>query len=331
MLATIATANAGHAAAYGSDEWTRRLAEIAIDVFGPGSQIFPVYNGTASNVLALQSMLPRWGAVIAGEKSHINADEAGASEKVGGIKIYGVPTIDGKITPEAVSSQAWGWGNEHRAQPLVVSMTQSTEYGTVYSLNEMATIADHAHSAGMVVHVDGARLANAAASLGSTFRELTRDVGVDVVSFGGTKNGALAAEAIVVLNPEASAGLDYTRMMNMQLASKMRFLSAQFIALLTDDLALRNARHANAMATLLRNRIEAGVAAGTIHGVSFGRPTQANSVFARLPYGVSAKLRQRFQFHDWDENLGEVRWVCSFDTTEADVAELVTALENATG
>src|SRR5690606_7974993 len=294
--------------------------------FGDGVEAFPVFNGTGANVVGLQSMLPRWGAVIAASTAHINVDEGGAPERVAGIKILNVPTDDGKLTPELIDREAWGWGDEHRAQPLVVSITQSTELGTLYTPDEIRTIADHIHPLGMHLHVDGARIANAAASLDLPLRAFTRDVGVDVLSFGGTKNGAMGAEAIVVLNPEASAGLTYLRKLNMQLSSKMRFVSAQLIALLEGDLWLRNARHSNAMAQRLRAGIEAGLADGSIRGVGFTQKTQANGVFATLPDGVADQLREVFRFYDWDAARREVRWMCSFDTAESDVDAFIAAL-----
>ena len=331
VLAAIAAANGGHQTAYGEDAYTARLQEVFARHFGEGVQSFPVFNGTGANVVGLQSMLPRWGAVIAAATAHINVDDGGAPERVAGIKILGVPTDDGKLTPELIDREAWGWGDEHRAQPLVVSITQSTELGTLYTPDEIRAIADHAHRLGMTLHLDGARLSNAAAALDLPLRAFTRDVGVDVLSFGGTKNGALGAEAVVVLNPAASDGLVFLRKLNMQLASKMRFVSAQLIALLDDDLWLRSARHANAMAARLRAAIEAGSADGSIRGVGFSQPTQSNGVFATLPDGVADALRERFRFYDWDKTRNEVRWMCSFDTTEADVDALVAELGRLTG
>ena len=236
VLAAIAAANGGHQVAYGEDAYTARLQEVFRAHFGEGVEAFPVFNGTGANVTGLQSMLPRWGAVIAASTAHINVDEGGAPERIGGFKILAVPTDDGKLTPELVDREAWGWGDEHRAQPLVVSITQSTELGTLYSVDEIRALADHAHERGMMLHLDGARISNAAAALDVPLRAFTRDAGVDVLSFGGTKNGAMLGEAIVVLNPEASTGLQYSRKFNMQLSSKMRFVSAQLIALLEGDL-----------------------------------------------------------------------------------------------
>ena len=330
VLAAIAEANEGHQGAYGSDVYTARLQEVVRAHFGEASEAFPVFNGTGANVTGLQSMLPRWGAVIAASTAHINVDEGGAPEKIGGFKLLTVPTDDGKLTPELIDREAWGWGDEHRAQPLVVSITQSTELGTLYTPDEVRTIADHAHGHGMKLHMDGARLSNAAAALDVPFAAFTRDAGVDVLSFGGTKNGAMLGEAVVVLNPEASDGLVYSRKFNMQLSSKMRFVSAQLVALLEGDLWLRNARHANAMAARLRGEIEQGIAAGTITGVSFTQPTQANGVFATVPDGVADRLRESFRFYDWDPARNEVRWMCSFDTHEDDVDAFVAELSRLT-
>ncbi|UPL13511.1 threonine aldolase family protein [Microbacterium galbinum] len=330
VLAAIATANDGHQGAYGSDAYTARLQEVVRSHFGERAEAFPVFNGTGANVTGLQSMLPRWGAVIAATTAHINVDEGGAPEKIGGFKLLTVPTDDGKLTPELIDREAWGWGDEHRAQPLVVSITQSTELGTLYTADEIRTIADHAHERGMKLHLDGARLSNAAAALDLPLAAFTTDAGVDVLSFGGTKNGAMLGEAVVVLNPEASDGLIYSRKFNMQLSSKMRFVSAQLIALLEGDLWLRNARHANAMAARLRGEIEQGIASGSITGVAFTQPTQSNGVFATLPDGVADALRESFRFYDWDAARNEVRWMCSFDTHEDDVDAFVTELARLT-
>lgn len=330
VLAAIAAANDGHQSAYGEDAYTARLQNVFAEHFGDDIQAFPVFNGTGANVVGLQSMLPRWGGVICASTAHINIDEGGAPERIGGMKLLALPTDDGKLTPAHIDRDDWGWQDEHRAQPLVVSITQSTELGTLYSVDELRAIADRAHEQGMLVHLDGARLANAAAALHVPLRAFTRDVGVDVLSVGGTKNGAMGAEAIVVLNPAASAGLLYGRKFNMQLASKMRFLSAQLIALFEGELWLRNARHANAMAARLRTSIEAGLAAGEIHGVGFTQPTEVNGVFATLPPGVADRLRERFRFYDWDVSRGEVRWMCSFDTQPDDVDAFVAELARLT-
>jgi len=326
VIEAIARANGGHQVAYGGDQYSERLTEIFRGHFGEQAEVFPVFNGTGANVVGIQSMLPRWGAVIAATTAHINVDEGGAPERVGGIKILGVPSPDGKLTPELIDREAWGWGDEHRAQPLVVSITQSTELGTLYTPDEIRAIADHAHAHGMSLHLDGARLSNAAAALGLPFRAFTTDAGVDVLSFGGTKNGLMFGEAVVSLNPAATQGLVYLRKLNMQLASKMRFLSAQLIALLEGDLWHRSASHANAMAVRLRSALDERIAAGQAPGLGFSQPTEANAVFAVLPPGVADTLRESFRFYDWDAATGEVRWMCAFDTTEADIDSFVEAI-----
>lgn len=320
VLAALAEANGGHQIAYGEDAYTAQLSEVMAGHFGDQTEVFPVFNGTGANVLSLQALLPRWGAVVCAETAHINCDENGAPERIGGLKLLTVPTPDGKVTPDLIDRQAWGWGDEHRAQPLAVSITQSTELGTVYTPDEVRAIADHVHARGMALHMDGARIANAAASLDVPFREFTTDAGVDVLSFGGTKNGLLFGEAVVVLRPEAAPGLLYLRKMNMQLSSKMRFVSAQLLALLDGDLWLRSARHANAMA----QRLRAGVSG--LDGVRLTQTPQANAVFAVLDRDVAERLRQQFRFYDWDPATGEVRWMCAFDTTESDVDDFVEAL-----
>jgi threonine aldolase len=320
VLAAIAAANGGHQVAYGEDDYTARLQEVVKDLFGASAEAFPVFNGTGANVVSLQSLLPRWGAVVCATTAHINVDENGAPERVGGMKLLGVPTEDGKLTPELIDREAWGWGDEHRAQPLAVSITQTTELGTRYSVEEIRAITAHAHTRGMRVHMDGARLANAAAGLGVPVRDFTADAGVDILSFGGTKNGMLFGECVVALAPEAAHGLTYLRKMDMQLASKMRFVSAQFLALLEDGLWLRSASHANAMAARLRAAVEG------LDGVELTQATEANGVFAILPEGVADRLRERFRFYDWDAARREVRWMCSFDTTAEDVDRFAEAL-----
>jgi threonine aldolase len=325
VLAALAAANDGHQVAYGEDAYTARLHEVMAELFGKKVDVFPVFNGTGANVTALQSLLPRWGAVVCATTAHINCDENGAPERVGGMKLLSVPTTNGKLTPELIDKEAWGFGDEHRAQPLAVSITQTTELGTCYTPAEVKAICDHAHSLGMKVHMDGARLANAAASLNVPLREFTSDAGVDILSFGGTKNGIMFGEAIVALNPEAADGLIYLRKMNMQLASKMRFISAQLLAMFQDDLWLKSAGHANAMAAKLRAAVD------EIPGVQATQPTESNGVFAILPDGVADRLRTVFRFYDWNEAAREVRWMCSFDTTEADIDAFVAAIRTELG
>ncbi|MFI6643980.1 threonine aldolase family protein [Streptomyces sp. NPDC050504] len=321
VLAAIALANGGHQVAYGEDEYTDHLQRIGHSHFGQRAEVYPVFNGTGANVTALQALTDRWGAVICAESAHINVDEGGAPERMGGLKLLTVPTPDGKLTPELIDRQAWGWEDEHRAMPQVVSITQNTELGTVYTVDEVRAIVEHAHERGMKVHLDGARIANAAASLDVPMRAFTNAVGVDALSYGGTKNGMMFGEAVIVLNPDAVSHMKHLRKLSMQLASKMRFVSAQFEALLAGDLWLRNARHANAMA----QRLAEGVR--SVDGVEILYPVQANAVFARLPHDVSLRLQKRFRFYFWDEAAGDVRWMCSFDTTEDDVDAFLLALK----
>ncbi|MFG2111976.1 threonine aldolase family protein [Streptomyces sp. NPDC048718] len=321
ILAAVALANGGHQVSYGEDQYTDHLQRIMHSHFGSSAEAFPVFNGTGANVTALQALTDRWGAVICAESAHINVDEGGAPERMGGLKLLTVPTPDGKLTPELIDRQAWGWDDEHRAMPQVVSITQNTELGTVYTVEEIRAIVDHAHSKGMKVHLDGARIANAAASLDVPMRAFTNAVGVDVLSYGGTKNGMLFGEAVVVLNPDAVSHMKHLRKLSMQLASKMRFVSVQLEALLAKDLWLRNARHANAMAGRLADGVR------SVDGVEILYPVQANAVFARLPHEVSRRLQERFRFYFWDEAAGDVRWMCSYDTTEDDVDAFLLALK----
>ncbi|NUS17182.1 MAG: low specificity L-threonine aldolase [Streptomyces sp.] len=320
VLAALAVANGGHQVAYGGDAYTEALQEVFRRHFGPAAEVFPVFNGTGANVTGLQSVTERWGAVICAESAHINVDECGAPERVGGLKLLTVPTPDGKLTPELIDRQAYGFDDEHRAQPQVVSITQTTELGTCYTPQEVAAVCEHAHQMGMAVHMDGARLANAAASLGVPLARFTTDAGVDILSFGGTKNGLLLGECVVVLSPRRVRGMLHLRKLSMQLASKMRFVSVQFEALLAGDLWLRSAAHANAMA----RRLEAAVRG--VEGVRVTQPVQSNAVFAVLPREVGERLQKRYRFYFWDEATGEVRWMCAFDTAEEDVDAFAAAV-----
>ncbi|WP_274585316.1 beta-eliminating lyase-related protein [Neisseria leonii] len=323
IMAAIAAANGGHTGAYGQDPYTACLQDLVKEHFGETAEAFPVFNGTGANVLALQACLPRWGAVICAQTAHIHADESTAPQAVGGFKLWPLPATDGKLTPDLIAREAHGFGFEHRAQPLAVSITQSTECGTVYTPSEIRAISTFCRERGMVLHMDGARLANAAAALNVSLREITADAGVDMVSFGGTKNGLLLGECVVVLQPEkVSDGLKYLRKMNLQLASKMRFISAQFVALLEDGLWRRVAGQANRAAALLAGGL------AQLQGVELCYPVQANAVFAKLPPGVADKVRAHTRFYDWDES-GTVRFVCSFDTRPHHVEALLQALRRA--
>ena len=323
VMAAIASANAGHAHAYGDDQWTVRALDLFRHHFGEHAEAFLVFNGTGANVTALQALMRPFESVICPATAHINVDECGAPERFCGGKLVDVVTPDGKLTPSLVESAIEGVGFEHHSQPRVVSITQSTEYGTVYSPPELSAVVGTAHAHGLRVHVDGARLANAAVSLGCSLVEAC--AGADVVSFGGTKNGALLAEAVVFLDPALAADFRYIRKQSAQLSSKMRFSSAQFIALLEGDLWRENAEHANAMAARLAQRVR------DTGGVRITQPVQANEVFAVLPQAAIPGLQAEFDFYTWDERTGEVRWVTSWDTTEDDVERLAEAVARALG
>lgn len=321
ILSAIAEVNTGHDVAYGDDETTALLGKLVRKEFGEQAQVFPVFNGTGANVVSLSAICERWEAVVCAETAHINVDEGGAPEKVSGIKLLQVPTTDGKLTPALIDEQAWGFGNEHRSQPKAVSITQSTELGTIYTPEEIKAIADHCHERGMLLHMDGARIANAAAALNTTLKAITSDVGVDILSFGGTKNGALIGEAVIVLNPDLAPSIKYLRKTLMQLSSKMRFTSAQLNALLTNELWRRNATHANQMAKRLEQAIT------QIPGITLTRPVQANALFPVLPHDVTERLQKRFRFYTWNHVTGEVRWMCSWDTTVEEVDAFAAAVQ----
>jgi threonine aldolase len=282
-----------------------------------------VFNGTAANVLCLRACCRGWEAVICTEEAHMNVDECGAPEAIGGVKLLVAESDDGKLTPDRAERLIARVGDEHAVQARVISISQSTELGTVYTPEEVKALSELAHTRGLLLHVDGARLSNAAAALGTSLRALTADAGVDALSFGGTKNGLLGAEAVVFLEPHLATGFEYVRKQSMQLASKMRFLAAQFEALLTGDLWRSLAAHANAMAARLARAVE------EIPGVELTRPVEANAVFATLPAAAVASLQDRFPFYVWDEATGEVRWMCAWDTTEEDVEVFAGALRAA--
>jgi threonine aldolase len=317
-LDAIAAVNHGHAVSYGADETTARLQTVLRQHFGEQATAFPVFNGTGANVVGLRSMLRPWQGVICAENAHLNVDEGGAPEVIGGIKLLTVATPDGKLTPDLVDRWIVRIGDEHAIQPGVVSVTQSTELGTLYSIDELRALGEHARAHGMLFHIDGSRLANAGVALDAEFRAFTTDVGADVLSLGGTKVGLLAAEAVVVLNPELAPSLLYLRKQSMQLASKMRFVSAQLLALFEGDLWRRAAGNANAMAARL--------AAGVGDALTITQPVQANGVFAILPPGAAEQLQRDFKFYVWDPHTGEVRWMCAWDTTEEDVDAFVEAI-----
>ena len=322
-MEAIARANSGHALAYGDDEITLRLTALFQREFGPTASPYLVFNGTGANILCLDALCRSHHAVVCAETAHINVDECGAPQRAIGCRLLPVATADGKLTPELVLTQLHGFGFEHHSQPRAISISNPTELGTIYTPDEIKALADLAHSHGMYLHVDGARLANAAAALGCSLRGITTDCGVDAVSFGGTKNGMMCAESAVILNPALDTDLRYRRKQLTQLASKMRFMAAQFEAYLTDGLWLRNAQHSNAMARRLEEAVR------KVDGVEVVYPVQANSVFAHLPREVWQRLQQSHFFYDWDFDADVVRWMCSFDTTAEDIAGFTAALRKA--
>jgi threonine aldolase len=311
VMRAMVEANEGDAMPYGGDPWTEKaVAEIRRQSGAQGG-VFLVLNGSGANVLGLDLLLDRHSAVICADSAHINTDECGASERVLGTKLLTVPGINGKITPDLIATRLVGRGDEHFAQADIVSVTQSTEFGTCYSLDELRAIKEFCAESGLRVYLDGARLANAAAHLECSIGDIAQYA--DVLSFGGTKNGALGVEAVIVMHADDAANAKYLRKQHGQLSSKMRFLGAQFSALLADDLWLANASQANAMAT----RLAAGLT--DIPGVEVVYPVQADAVFARLNPGRIAALQRDWTFHVWDEGESIVRWMTAFDTQEAEV------------
>jgi threonine aldolase len=325
VIAAIERVNVGHAFGYGHDRFSEALGARFAEQFGEQVRAFPVWGGTAANVLCLRAACRAWEAVICTETAHLNVDECGAPEAIAGVKLMAAPPEDGKLTPAAVERRLGHEGDEHAVQPRVVSISQCTELGTVYTVDELAALVELAHARGLLVHIDGARLANAAASLRVPLRAITTDVGIDLLSFGGTKNGLMGAEAVVFLQARLAEGFEYLRKQSMQLASKLRFVSAQLDALLTDELWLKNATQANAMAALLAERVM------DIDGVQITRPVQANAVFATLPQEAIVELLERYDFYVWDESASEVRWMCSWDTTVEDVEEFAAAVASVAG
>jgi len=328
VLEAIGRVNHGHVVAYGDDPYTRSALAKFEEHFGAGIDVFFTFNGTGANVLGLQALNRPYHAVLCSEYAHIYTDECGAPEKHTGCKLIPLPHEDGKITLESIRHAYHGIGDQHHVQARVISITQSTEMGTAYKSEEIQALANFAHEHEMFLHVDGARIANAAASLGQTLRQATRDLGVDVLSFGGTKNGIMGGEAVVFFNrklsnPKPSEDFRYLRKQGMQLASKMRFIATQFEALLTNDLWLRSAQQANRMARLLEGEVR------KIPHVRIAWPVEANGVFVQIPQPVIDKIKERYFFYPWIEEECIVRWMCSFDTTEEDVKEFVKVVAEA--
>lgn len=315
IFKAMEAANFGHVTGYGDDSYTLDAIEIFKKEFSEDTEVFFVFNGTGANVTGLSSATHSFNSIICAETAHIQVDECGAPEKFTGCKLLPVASVNGKLTPQAIQHHLYGFDFEHHSQPRIISISQTTELGTVYRPVEIRTLADLAHKNNMLLHMDGARIANAAVALNMDFREFTRDCGVDILSFGGTKNGMMMGEAVLIFNPELAVNTKYIRKQSMQLFSKMRFVGAQFIAYFKDDLWQKTATHANKMAKLLEGEIL------KIPQIKITRPVEANGVFAEIPQEIIEPLQQRFFFYIWDETKSEVRWMTSFDTEENEIFE----------
>jgi threonine aldolase len=321
VLEALARANHDHAHAYGHDDYTQGVARRLAKAFGaPDAGVYFVFNGTGANVLCLRALCRPGEAVVCTESSHVNTDEAGAPEAVAGVKLLTLPSTDGKLHADAVERLLAGHIEEHQALPRAVTIAQSTELGSVYSIAELRELGEVVHRHGLLLHLDGSRLANAAAALDTGLSDLRAASGADIVSFGGTKNGIMVGEAVVVFTPELDAGMLRLRKQTLQLASKMRYIAAQFDALLTDELWRANATHSNAMAARL------AAAVRELPSLTLTRPVDANVVFATLPSWACRRLQAEFDFYVWDEATGEVRWMCAWDTGEDDVDRFAAAI-----
>jgi threonine aldolase len=322
ILSALSKVNDGHVIAYGDDPYTAKAVAELRTIFGKEIEAYFVFIGTAANVLGLSTVTQSYHAVICPETAHINVDECGAPEKFSGCKLLSSKTPDGKLSVDMIKSHMHGIGFEHHVQPRVVSITQATELGTVYTVDEIREIARYTHEQGMLLHMDGARISNAAVSLDCDLYKMTGGAGVDVLSFGGTKNGMMYGEAIIFFNKSLCDDFKYRRKQGMQLASKMRYIAAQFSAFLENELWKENALHANLMAQKLHAAVK------DIPGVEVTQAVESNAVFAKIPAELVPKLQDEFFFYVWDEDLSEVRWMCSFDTTEEDIESFVSLLSS---
>lgn len=321
ILKSLGTVNNGHTVAYGEDIYCMRATSKFIEFFGDDIVPFVVFNGTAANVLSLQAITCRHNAIICAETAHINVDECGAPERFTCCKLLTVATPDGKLTVDLIKKHMHGFGFQHHAQPKVISISQSTELGTVYTPAEITELATFAHENDMYLHMDGARLANAAVALDLPFREFTTNVGVDVLSFGGTKNGMMYGESIIFFNASLAKDFLYTRKQGLQLASKMRFIAAQFITYLSNNQWYNTAKHANDMAKILAQKV------AQIPQIKITQKVEVNSVFAIVPQDIIELLQREYFFYVWDEDTSEVRWMTSWDTTEEDIDKFVAAIK----
>ena len=317
ILNAIIRANTGDAKAYGDDDYTKAADKKFYEIFGSNIGAYFTFNGTAANALGLRAMTESYNSIICSDVSHINVSECNAVEKFTGCKLITIPSKDGKIHLDQIKKFMNVVGEQHAAQPKVISITQATEYGTIYKQDEIKHIADFAHKNDMFLHMDGARLSNAAAALNLSLKGISGDLGVDILSFGGTKNGAMCIEAVILFNKALVKNFKYIRKQGMQLPSKMRFISAQFIALLSDDLWLQNAKHANEMAKLLEKELK------SLLQIKITQPVETNAVFAILPKEQISKLQEKYFFYIWNEDIFEVRLMTSFNTTKEDIENFV--------
>ncbi len=322
VMQALIDVNKEHVIAYGSDEITEKADAVLKKYFGEEAEIYFAFNGTGANVISLQACLKSFNAVICPETGHINVDECGAPVRFTGCPLLPISTLNGKLTPELIKHKLHGFGDQHHSQPKVIYISQSTELGTLYTLQEIKTICDLAHKYDMYVHVDGARLSNAAAAMNVSLKALTADCGVDIVSFGGTKNGMMMGEAVISFREELSENLRFFRKQSAQLFSKMRYLSAQFIAYFEDDLWLKNACHANNMATLLAKELN------QIPQISLTQKVETNALFLTMPLELIQKVREKYFFYIWNEEINEVRLVTSFDTNEEDIYDFIKTVKN---
>jgi threonine aldolase len=320
ILKEISAVNIGHTIGYGSDIYTDKAKDLFRKHLGESAEVFFVFTGTAANVLGLSGVTRPWNSVITAFSAHIEQDECGAPEKFTGCKVLTVDTVNGKIDVGMLAKHMHGLDFEHHSQPKVISITQATEMGTVYTVDEIKRISDFAHENNMLVHMDGARIANAAVSLDLPFKNFTTDAGVDLLSFGGTKNGMMFGEAVCFLKPGLSENFKYIRKQGMQLASKMRFISAQYIAYFSNDLWKKCAAHSNSMARLLYEKVK------NIDGLKVTQPVQSNGVFIIIPHDVAASLSKEYFFYPWNEIASEYRWMTSWDTTVMDIENFVDML-----
>ncbi|MBN1599783.1 MAG: low specificity L-threonine aldolase [Bacteroidales bacterium] len=313
VLQKLTEVNTGHVVGYGDDIYTAEAVNKIKEHFGREAIPYFVFTGTAANVLSIAASGKPFNSVFTADTSHINVDECGAPERFSGCKVISISTKDGKLRPELLKEHMIGFGFEHHSQPGLISISQSTELGTVYTADQIKDLAEFVHQYGMFLHIDGARLSNAAVSTGKSFKELTSDCGVDILSFGGTKNGLLAAESVIFFRKELAHEFKYIRKQGMQLASKMRFIAAQFLAFFENNLWERNASHANEMAQKLYFAVK------DVPGVRITQTVESNGVFACIPKDIISDLQSEFFFYVWNEQNGEVRWMTSFDTTEEDI------------